>query len=295
MDNESDNSLNKNYSLVETIDQNSFEIFILQNFTRFSGEQDVKQWLNETEEKFNRFLIPRKLRYTAISLLVKGHALKIYLKNRRNIQSFDDFYEILLLHFNKNDIQPIHNNQPKNTILQSDLTSQTKLAENKNLQAMMTSENTHVSEKSPIHHSTVLVDSSAATLSGEIPVPQSTVTNDRINNNTSNLDETTNIFSKVLLPTLTKNPKTLKDNKNDIQKSISGTEYHSDTTYVPHFNQLYFISYVLRLDIAQWHKHNNILSTSWNIFVYRKRKKVKRLSTNVYGKNSYAEWLRIRR
>ncbi|CAF4016268.1 unnamed protein product [Rotaria sp. Silwood1] len=116
---------------------------------------------------------------------------------------------------------------------------------------MMISENINVSEKPSTHHSTVLVDSGAATSSGEIPTFPSTVVNKNhtINNNTSNLDETTNIFSKVLLPTSTKNPKTLKDNKNDIQKSASGIEYHSGTTYVPHFSRLYFISYVLRLDI----------------------------------------------
>ncbi|CAF4747816.1 unnamed protein product, partial [Rotaria sp. Silwood2] len=89
MDNESDNSLSKNYSLEETDkqlqlntnstttsqtknnynnndllqiekneniinkeetdDENSFDSFIIQNFTPFSGEQDVKQWLHETE------------------------------------------------------------------------------------------------------------------------------------------------------------------------------------------------------------------------------------------------------
>ncbi|CAF5155514.1 unnamed protein product, partial [Rotaria sp. Silwood1] len=207
MDNESDNSLNKNYSLVETVDENNFEVFILKNFTRFSGEQDVNIWLDETEDKFNRSLIPRKLRYKAIPLLVRGFAQKIYIKNRRNIQSFNDFYKILLLHFHKNDLQPTPKHQQENTIFQSDITSQTKLSEDNNLQDMMTSENTHVSEKSPTHHSIVTVDSGAATSSGEIPVSQSTVTNDNINNN-SNLDETTNIFPTVLLQTLAKDPNT---------------------------------------------------------------------------------------
>ncbi|CAF1451540.1 unnamed protein product [Rotaria sp. Silwood1] len=294
IDNESDNSLNKNYSLVETVDENSFDIFILQNFTRFSGEQDVNIWLDETVDKFDRSLITTNLRFAAIPLLVRGLAQKVYLKNRRNIQSFDDFYEILLSHFDKNEVQPIHNHQQENTILQSDLNSQTKLLEDKNLQTMMTSENTHVSEKSPTHHSTVIVDSGAATSSGEIPVSQSTETNDNINNN-SNLDETTNILPTVLLQTLAKDPNTLKDNNSDIQKLVPGTAYHSDMTYVPHFNRVDSIPYLLRLDIAQWYKHNKIMPTSWDVFVYKKRKKAKRLSTNIYGKNSYAEGLSIRR
>ncbi|CAF3017808.1 unnamed protein product [Rotaria sp. Silwood2] len=332
MDNESDNSLNKNYSLEETEKQfqsntnttstsqtnnnydnndllpieknkslinkevinneNSFDVFILQNFTPFSGEQDVNLWLHDTQKRFDRFLIPRNLRFTAIPLLVEGPADKVYILNRQNIQSFDDFYEILLLHFDKNDVQSTHNNQQENIISQSDFISQTKSSDDKNLQTMLTFDDSHLSERPPKHQSTALIDNGAAFLTGEIPALQSTVANNNTTaNNISNIDEPTNILCKVLPQTLTKNPKTLKDNKNDIQKSVSGIEYHSDTTYVPHFNRLDFSIYLLRLDIVQWYKHNKILSTSWDVFVYKKRKKTKRLSTNVYGKNSYAEWL----
>ncbi|CAF3467149.1 unnamed protein product [Rotaria sp. Silwood2] len=332
MDNESDNSLSKNYSLEETEkqsqlstnttsinqtnnnydnndvlpieknenlinkevidDENSFDSFILQNFTPFSGEQDVNLWLHDTQKRFDRLLIPRNLRFTAIPLLVRGLPQKIYIKNRRDIQSFDDFYEILLSHFDKNDVQPTYNNQQQNIISQSDFISQTKSSDDKNLQTMLTFDECHLSERPPKHQPTALIDNGAAFLTGEIPALQSTVANNNTTaNNISNIDEPTNILCKVLPQTLTKNPKTLKDNKNDIQKSVSGIEYHSDTTYVPHFNRLDFSIYLLRLDIVQWYKHNKILSTSWDVFVYKKRKKTKRLSTNVYGKNSYAEWL----
>ncbi|CAF5162332.1 unnamed protein product, partial [Rotaria sp. Silwood1] len=115
---------------------------------------------------------------------------------------------------------------------------------------MATFNNSHFSEKPPKHHSITLIDDGAATSSGEIPVSQSTVTNDNINNN-SNLDETTNIFPTVLLQTLATDPNTLKDNNSDIQKLVPGSAYHSDMTYVPHFNRLDSISYLLRLDIAQ--------------------------------------------
>ncbi|CAF4054918.1 unnamed protein product [Rotaria sp. Silwood1] len=293
-DNDSDNSLNKNYSLVETVDENSFDIFILQNFTPFSGEQDVNQWLTETKRKFNRLLIPRNLRFTAIPLLVEGPAKKVYILNRRNIQSYEDFYEILLLHFDKNVIQSTLINQQESVFSESNLFHHVKSSEDKTLQTMTTLDNSHFSEKPPQHHSIALIDEGAATSSGEIPVSQSTVTNDNINNNL-NLDETTNIFPTVLLQTLAKDPNTLKDNNNDIQKLVPGTAYHSDMTYVPHFNRLDSIPYLLRLDMAQWYKHNKIMPTSWDVFVYKKRKKARRLSTNVYGKNSYAEWFSIRR
>ncbi|CAF1536334.1 unnamed protein product [Rotaria sp. Silwood1] len=294
IDNESDNSLNKNYSLVETVDENSFDIFILQNFTPFSGEQDVNQWLSETKRKFNRLLIPRNLRFTAIPLLVEGPAKKVYILNRRNIQSYEDFYEILLLHFDKTVIPSTLISQQDSVFSQSNLFHHVKSSEDETLQTMMLFETINVSEKPSTHHSTVLVDSGAATSSGEIPVSQSTVTNDNINNNL-NLDETTNIFPTVLLQTLAKDPNTLKDNNSDIQKLVPGTAYHSDMTYVPHFNRLDSIPYLLRLDMTQWYKHNKIMPTSWDVFVYKKRKKAKRLSTNVYGKNSYAEGLSIRR
>ncbi|CAF4250971.1 unnamed protein product [Rotaria sordida] len=79
--------------------ENNFEVFILKNFTRFSGDQDVNIWLDETVDKLDRSLITTNLRFAAIPLLVKGQAHKVYLKNKRNIQSFDDFTELLLSYF----------------------------------------------------------------------------------------------------------------------------------------------------------------------------------------------------
>ena len=82
----------------EKNDEN-FDEFILTNFVPFTGKQNVVQWLDETEMKFNHFRIVRNLRYFAIPLLVGGEARYKYIKQRKDIGSFDDFYDFLLLHF----------------------------------------------------------------------------------------------------------------------------------------------------------------------------------------------------
>ena len=43
----------------------SFDEFILENFTQFSGQQNVTLWLDETERKFNQYRISRSLRFEA--------------------------------------------------------------------------------------------------------------------------------------------------------------------------------------------------------------------------------------
>ena len=82
---------NKNYD--------NFDSFILQNFIPFSGEQKIIPWLDETERKLKEFHIGRTLRFEAISLLIEGETKRTYLKHRKEIRSFDDFYEFLLLNF----------------------------------------------------------------------------------------------------------------------------------------------------------------------------------------------------
>ena len=49
--------------LDEDMNNSSFDTFILQNFIPFSGHQNVIQWLDETENKFNRFHVARNLRF----------------------------------------------------------------------------------------------------------------------------------------------------------------------------------------------------------------------------------------
>ncbi|CAF1298482.1 unnamed protein product [Rotaria sp. Silwood1] len=249
--------------------ENNFDLFILQNFTPFSGEQDVNQWLSETKRKFNRLLIPRNLRSTAIPLLVEGPAEKVYILNRRNIQSFEDFYEILLLHFDK-DVTPSALTDPQESVFsQSSLLHQVKSSEDKNLQTMMTFDNTNFSEKPPKHHSTALNDSGAATSNGEIPAFQSTVVNDNntINHSTTTVDDTTNAIRKVLLHNLIQNPKTFQGGKDDVTKWLEDLEHSFDTAHIPDANKLDLISYSLRGEALRWYKNNKSTLTSWQLFV----------------------------
>ncbi|CAF4423872.1 unnamed protein product [Rotaria sp. Silwood2] len=83
----------------EQDEDNLFDTFICSNFVPFSGTKAVDRWLDETESLFTRFKISRKLRFKAIPLLVQGEAKRKYIRNRRSITSFDDFYEFLLTHF----------------------------------------------------------------------------------------------------------------------------------------------------------------------------------------------------
>ncbi len=77
-------------------DEDTFDSFILDNFSPLSGSEDVIDWLDNTDKKFNLNKISRHLRYTAIPLLVERDAKGKYIRNRDKIKSFDDFYEFLL-------------------------------------------------------------------------------------------------------------------------------------------------------------------------------------------------------
>ncbi|CAF3319280.1 unnamed protein product [Rotaria sp. Silwood2] len=314
MYNETDNSFNKNYSLEETEQQsqpstnttstsqtnnnydnndllpieknenlinkeetdveNSFDSFIIQNFTPFYGGRDVNLWLHETEKKFRGFLIPRNLRFTAIPLLVEGPAKKVYILNRRNIQSFEDFHELLLVHFDKNVVQSTLTDQQESVFSQSSLLHQVKSSEDKNLQTMMTFDNTNFSEKPPKHHSTALNDSGAVASSGEIPAFQSTVVNDNntINHSTTTFDDTTNAIRKVLLHNLIKNPKTFQGGKDDVTKWLEDLEHLFDTAHIPDAKKLDLISYSLRGEALRWYKNNKSTLTSWHVFVHELKK-----------------------
>ena len=87
-----------------SIVNNDFDAFILNKFIRFSGKENVILWLDQTERKFNELRIGRNLRFKAISLLIEGAAKRKYLTHRKEIRSFDDFYEFLLSQFDMSNI-----------------------------------------------------------------------------------------------------------------------------------------------------------------------------------------------
>ena len=216
----STDNIESNIDKEENEDKNSIDSFILQNFILFFGEQDVSIWLHETEKKFNRLFILRNLRFTAIPLLVEGHAKRIYTKNRRSIRYFDDFYEILLSHFDENDAQSTVKNPQGTILLQSCSLHQTKSSDKKSLPTMTTLDNIHFSGKPPKHHSRHLNEFSAAGISGESPASQSILphNNSTSHNDGSHANDTTNVLPKVLLQNLVQNPKTFQGGKNDVIK-----------------------------------------------------------------------------
>ena len=55
-------------------DEDEFDSFILNNFKPFSGSEEVSDWLDITDKKFNLHKISHSLRYIAIPLLVEGDA-----------------------------------------------------------------------------------------------------------------------------------------------------------------------------------------------------------------------------
>ena len=281
--------LNKNYAYNETLptdnienntdkeeheNENSFGSFILQNFIPFSDEQDVNLWLNETEEKFNQLFISRNLRFTAVPLLVKGHAKKVYIRNRRSIQSFDDFYEILLLHFDEHDAQSTANKPQETILLESNSLHQTKSADEKSLQAMATLDNTQFSEQLPKHHLTQLNEFSAAATSGVSQVSQSTSShnNNTSNNDASHTDYTTNVLRQVLLQNLVQNPKIFQGGKEDVTKWLEDIERLFDAAHISNVNKLDLISCSLRGEALRWYKNNKTMLTSWEIFVSELKK-----------------------
>ena len=67
-----------------------------ENFVRFPGKQDICEWLDETEDKCNEFLIVRSLHFKAIPMLIESDIELKYSQVREYIQTFDDFYVFLL-------------------------------------------------------------------------------------------------------------------------------------------------------------------------------------------------------
>lgn len=76
--------------------KDNFHTFISENFVRFSGEQDICEWLDQTEDKFNELCIVRSLRLRAIPMLIEGDIELKYIQVREYIRTFDDFYVFLL-------------------------------------------------------------------------------------------------------------------------------------------------------------------------------------------------------
>ncbi|CAF4452773.1 unnamed protein product, partial [Rotaria magnacalcarata] len=222
-------------SQLETVDEtHDFDAFISENFAAFSGNQNVHRWLDETEQKFKEFKISRNLRFQAIALLVEGEAKRKYIKVRKEIHSFDDFYEFLLLHFDADE------------------------------KSVLSTDNSRLIHQPATLRSTSSVSFGATNLIGELP--DNKLMSNTIDSSTFVLDETINDLRKAIVSDLIKNPKIFKGGKDDVNKWIDDIEHLLDVAHIPESSRLDLISYSLRGDALQWFKTSKSLFTSWKVF-----------------------------
>ncbi|CAF1415405.1 unnamed protein product [Rotaria sp. Silwood1] len=263
-DNETDNQSQPD----EHINDDGFDSFIIQNFVPFSGKQNVIQWLDETEHKFNHFHIGRNLRFEAISLLVEGDAKRKYIKARKEIKSFDDFYEFLLLQFDSTDnisCQPKSSKIVINNSSDLSVSCQTKFTNESNQLVFNNSKSLASTHHVPMFSSTAVDNLGVTNAVGEKPAIKSTTVSDSLS--TSTFDQTLNDLRKAIVGNLIKNPKTFKGGKDDVKKWIEEIEHLLDLAHIPESTRLDLISYSLRGDALEWFKNNRSSLTSWSVFV----------------------------
>ncbi|CAF4432119.1 unnamed protein product [Rotaria sp. Silwood2] len=259
----------------EPEDEDAFDAFILNNFSTFSGNENVIEWLDTTDEKFTAFKLSRKLRYLAIPLLVKGEAKRAYINNKNKINTYDDFYTFLLIEY-----KPINHNIPNVksysdplTLSQSDLIQDTSIQKNvafddKLKIASNTFELNDSLPQPPILRSTALLDLGATGSSGDDPVNRSNVASSQNTFlNSSILDQTVYALRRAIVDSLIKNPKTFRGGKDDVKQWIEDIEQLFDTAQIPENHKLDLVQYSLRGEALRWFKNNKSTFISWKTFL----------------------------
>jgi len=199
--------------------KDNFNAFILQHFVPFSGKQNVIEWLDETESKFNQLKVPRKVRFQAIPLLIEGDAERKYIGSRNEIRTFDDFHEFLLLQF---DINGSFSSEPKShQTVTNNLSDEEFLYQNisaDNLKEMYIESSNIISsehETSPPRSNTIVGFSATNTI-GETPDEKSMIV---ISDHPKVvLDQAINDLRNTIVKHSIKNPKTLKGSKDNKKK-----------------------------------------------------------------------------
>lgn len=249
--------------------QPDFDEFIIEHFVPFSGKQDVIQWLDETEKTFNRLKIPRTIRFASISLLIEGDAKRVYIKKRKDIQSFDDFYEFLITSFDTKDSSLSQSKSvPSMTCTTFSQTSPNEHESNSDSKdkSIQISNNTDFTRQPPVFHSTAIADLGITNNGDGTPVNKST--NSVIDQSTFVLDQTTNELRKAIVADLIKYPKVFKGGKDNVKKWIEEIEHLFNVAHIPDANRLDLVSYLLRSDALEWYKNNQDTFTSWKIFIH---------------------------
>nr|ABL86689.1 putative gag protein [Philodina roseola] len=256
-------------------DELNFDSFILSHFTPFSGTENVIEWLDNTDKKFNDHKIPRNLRYIAIPLLVEGEAKRKYIRTRNKIRSFDDFYEFLLIHYdtsapiirnipyNSSSHLSHHNNGVHDSILHKNVTFDDQLKQR--VSNLDLSDNL---PPRPILRSTALADFGATKIFGDDSAQQSATTSpSSFSHVTSSLNQTTYVIHKAIIDNLIKNPKIFQGGKEDVKQWLEDIEQLFDTAQIPDSHKLDLIFYSLRGEARRWYKNTKSSLTSWSIFV----------------------------
>ena len=276
---------------VDADKDDQFDAFIPRHFIPFSGSEDIARWLDATDRKFNEFKISRRLRFTAISLLVDGDAKRRYVKWRKTILSFDDFFEFLLCEFDKT---------PPASSLSSSHKAQSGFAND------TLSISQDFSSKQPKHHSTKLDDLSDTKPHGDQPSMSSSVTYSNVS--TMSLDQTTNDLRKAILQSFIKKPKMFHGTRDDVTKWLEELDHLFRIAHIPDTNKLDLISYSLRDDALQWYKNSRDSLNTWETFVkeiklaftssFKQELAFKKLETYSQGinqsiRNFYSEMLKL--
>lgn len=269
--NVADNQLHLKENMSDRNDKNALsDSFICNNFTPFSGTQPINEWLDETESQFNRLNISRSMRFKAIPLLVQGEAKRIYIRNRRSIESLDDFYELLLNHF---DMKPTLDSESRQACVDTQPT----------IQVSKLSKLTTISKA----NATTVTDSHDLSHSCTCPVHYKTITDDtkndsQISKHKSALDSSSNEnlsldsvipdLRKAIVSDFIKNPKLFRGNKDDVTKWLEEIEHIMQIAHVPESNRLDLIAYSLRGDALQWFRNNKSELTIWNTCIQEIKK-----------------------
>ena len=250
----------------QQVAQDAFDVFILKNFTQYSGKEDVLQWLDDTEEKFKQFDIGRHARFEAISFLVAGDAKRKYIRCRASIRSFDDFYAFLLSEFDSSSTLSYPSKNTRVRFMGNNLPSNLGHSSVSSAQVTCNNDTKSDSYEQLFHTDANPTDHRGAATSYQgKPILTSTTLSHA--SSTFELDQTLNDLRKAIVSDFIKSPKVFKGGKDDVTKWIEDVEHLFNIAHLPEAIRLDLISYSLRGEALDWFKNNRSSFLSWSVFV----------------------------
>ncbi|CAF1497829.1 unnamed protein product [Adineta ricciae] len=218
LDSKEKTTISKLTSVEDILNVDVFDDFILQNFTPFSEKTDVVQWFDETEDKFKQFRMGTNARYKAISFLTTGDGKRKYVKHRKEIQSFDDFYEFLLAELDSlSDATYTTKRSHSVTFLTDNLKNSTRIEPE--LIPKPSTANNDIStvsfQRSIANDSTAMVHRDIANSFNGRPSVLSTTSSSH--SSTMDLDQNLNDLRRAIVQDLIKNPKVFKGGKDNVK------------------------------------------------------------------------------